>query len=100
MAEIIYQKIILTAFQIETGLKTYVGSKHDNSSIGNTFENKEFQKLITAKLKARESVLLESQSLTINADKNIANIFASSYMVSNTIVLIFYSAEREVSPLA
>ena len=83
-------------------MQTYVGSKNCNSSIGNTLENKEFQKLITAKLKARESELLESQSLTMDVDKNIANIFASSCMVSSTIALCpnLFSEEREYSPLA
>ena len=83
-------------------MQTYGGSKHCNSSIDNTLENKDFQKLLTAKLKAWESELLESQSFTIDVDKNIANIFASSCLVSSTIAVCPYlfSAEREVSSLA
>ena len=92
---------ILITSQIETGLQTYVSSKYYGNPIGNTLDSNGFQKLINAKLKARESELLASQSLTMNVDKNIANIFSSSSMVSGTIVLCIYvsSTEREVSSL-
>ena len=102
MALIIYLIAILITSQIRTGLQTYVSSKYYGNPIGNTLDSNGFQKLINAKLKARESELLASQSLTMNVDKNIANIFSSSSMVSGTIVLCIYvsSTERVVSLLA
>ena len=101
MALIICLIAILITSQIGTGWQTYVSSKYYGNPIGNTLDSNGFQKLINAKLKARESELLASQTLTMNVNKNIANIFSSSSIVSGTSVLCIYvsSTEREVSSL-
>ena len=91
----------MTTLQIVTGLPTCVSYELWRNKLGNTLNNHGLQKLITANLKIRESELLTNQSLTMEVDKSIADIFTSSRMVSGMFILCNYtsSSERSVSSI-
>ena len=87
MALIIYLIAILITSQIGTSLQTYVSSKYYGNPIGNTLECNRFQKLINAKLKARESELLASQFFAMNVLKTLQT---SSYQAQWFQVRLFF----------
>ena len=91
----------IDSLQIGTGLSACVSNELWRNKLGNTLNNHGFQKLITAKLKIRESELLTNQSLTMEVDKSIADIFTSNRMVSGMFILCDYasSSERSVSSI-
>ena len=77
------QTTMQTIHQIVNGLFNYVGILLFLIALGNFLDKEKFQALVRSKLDSREQHLLNTQNLTMEVDKEFAEIFHQTQMISS-----------------